>query len=102
MDVGFVAAGWSGGGHSVVLPKQETTLWQSLECHIVRSSDFDGGFGGLAALQPADSSEVQFGGDTYDYLCARQFFVRRPLQGFCVLQKGLSDPIGAIPKRLER
>ena len=54
MDVSLIDAGWSGGGHIVVFPKQEATLWQSLECHIVRSSDFDGGSGGLAALQPAD------------------------------------------------
>ena len=54
MDVSLIAAGWSGGSHCVVFPKQEATLWQSLECHIVRSSDFDGGFGGLAALQSAD------------------------------------------------
>ena len=58
MDVGFGAAGGSGGGYGVVCPKQETTLWQSVECHTVRSSDFDGGFGGIATLQPTDTSEV--------------------------------------------
>ena len=79
MDVGFIAVGWSGGGHIVVFPEQEATLWQSLECHVVCTSDFDCRIGGIAALQPIDKAEVQFGGDTYNYPRARQFLVCRPL-----------------------
>ena len=93
MDVSLIAAGWSGSGHIVVFPKQEATLRQSLECHIVCASDFDCRLSGLVALQPADKAEIQLGGDAYDYSCTRQFLVRSPLQGFGVLQKGLSDPI---------
>ena len=85
MDVGLGAAGGSGGGYGVICPKQETTLRQSVECHIVRSSDFDGGSGGVAALQPADKAEVQLGGDPYNHPCSRQFFIRHPLQGFGIL-----------------
>ena len=70
MDVSLVAAGWCSGGHGVVFPKQEATLWQSLDNHLVCAADIDGRFGGLAALQPADTAEVQFGGNTYDYSCA--------------------------------
>jgi hypothetical protein len=93
LDVNLVAAGRSGSGHGVVCPKQETTLRQSIECHIVRSSDFDSGFGGIAAFQPIDSAEVQFGGDPNHHPCARQFFIRRPLQGFSILQKRLSEAV---------
>ena len=79
MDDSFIAAGRSGCSFGVVCQKQETTLRQSVECHLVRSSDIDGGSGGVAALQPADSAEVQFGGDPDDYSCTRQFLIRRPL-----------------------
>lgn len=93
MDVSIVAAGWSGSGHIVVCPKQETTLWQSIECHLVRTPDLDGGIGSLAALQSAYPAEIRFGGDANDHPCPRQFFFYRPLQGFGVLQEGLLDPI---------
>ena len=79
MDVSIVTAGWSGGGHNVVFPKQETTLQQSFECHIVCTTDFDCWLGGLAALQPIDKAEIQFGGNAYNHSCARQFLVCRPL-----------------------
>ena len=85
MDVGLGAAGWSGGGHIVVFPKQEATLWQSLECHFVCTANADGWLSGFAAFQPADKAEIQFGGDAYNHPRPRQFFVRRPLQGFGVL-----------------
>lgn len=93
MDVNRIAAGRFGSGHGVVFPKQEATLWQSLECHLVCATNTDSWLGGFAAFQPADKAEIQFGGDTNHYPCTRQFLVRRPLQGFGVLQKGLSDPI---------
>ena len=35
--------------------------------------------GGIIAFQSLDSAEIQLGGDAYDYPCARQFLVRRPL-----------------------
>ena len=70
MDVGFIAVGWSGGGYSVVFPKQEATLWQSLECHFVCATNLNSRIGGVAAFQPADKAEIQFGGDAYDYSCA--------------------------------
>ena len=79
LDDHCCAAGWSGGGHFVVFPKQETALWQSAECHIVRTSDIDCRYGGVAAFQPAHSAEIQLGGDAYDYPRARQFLVRRPM-----------------------
>ena len=63
MDVNLVAAGRSGSGHGVVCPKQETTLRQSIDNHFVCTANTDGGLGGVAALQPADSAEVQLGGD---------------------------------------
>ena len=93
MDVSLVAADWSGSGHSIVFPKQEATLWQSLDNHFVCVTDDDCRLGGLAAFQPADKAEIQFGGDAYDYPCPRQFLVCCPLQGFGVLQKGLSDTV---------
>ena len=71
LDVGFGAAGGSGSSHGVVCPKQETTLWQSVECHTVCTPDIDCGFGGVVALQPADSAEVQLGGNPDDYPCTR-------------------------------
>jgi hypothetical protein len=70
MDVNLILAGWPGIGCIVVFPKQEATLWQSVECHIVCASDFDCRLGGLVALQPTDKAEIQFGGNTYDYSCA--------------------------------
>lgn len=93
LDVSLIDAGWSGSGYSVVFPKQETTLRQSIDNHFVCTADIDSWLSGLVAFQPADKAEIQFGGDAHDYSCARQFFVRRPLQGFGVLQKRLSDPI---------
>ena len=93
MDDSRIAAGWCSGGHGVVFPKQETALWQSLDNHFVCAADYDGWLGGVVALQPADKAEIQFGGNTCDYPCPRQFLVRRPLQRFGVLQKGLSDPV---------
>ena len=93
MDVSLVAAGWCSGGHIVVFPKQETTLWQSLDNHFVCAADYDGWLGGVAAFQPAHSTEIQFGGNTNYHPRARQFLVRRPLQRFGVLQKGLSDTV---------
>ena len=71
MDVGIIAAGWSGGSHIVVFPKQETTLWQGVDNHLVCATNLDGWPGGLVALQPADKAEIQFGGDAYDYPCPR-------------------------------
>jgi len=85
MDVSPLAAGWSGSGCGVVCPKQETTLRQSLDNHLVFAAYLDGGLGGIAALQPADSAEVQLGGDAYNHPRTRQFFVRCPLQGLGVL-----------------
>ena len=79
MDDSFGAAGRSGGGHGVVCPKQETTLRQSLDNHLVCTADADGGLGGPAALQPAHSAEVQLGGDTDHHPCTRQFLVRCPM-----------------------
>ena len=70
MDVSLIDAGWSGGGHIVVFPKQEATLWQSLDNHIICTANLDGWVGGFVALQPVDSAEIQFGGDAYDYSCA--------------------------------
>ena len=70
MDVSRIAVGWTGGGHIVVFPKQETALWQSLDNHFVYPADDDGRLGGLAALQPADKAEIQFGGNTYNHPCA--------------------------------
>ena len=102
MDVSVVAASWFGSSHIVVFPKQEATLWQSLECHLVYAADIDGRLGGFAAFQPADKAEIQLGGDAYDYPCARQFFVRRPLQGFSILQKRISNAVRGLPKELER
>ena len=67
MDVGFGAAGWSGGGHGVVFPKQEATLWQSLDNHLVCTADIDSWLSGLVAFQPADKAEIQLGGDPDDY-----------------------------------
>ena len=63
MDVSLIAAGWSGGSHCVVFPKQEATLRQSIEYHFVCTTDFDCWLGGIAALQPIDKAEIQFGGD---------------------------------------
>ena len=79
MDVSLIAAGWSGSGRIVVFPKQETTLWQSIDNHLVCATNLDGWPGGLAALQPADKAEIQFGGNAYNHSCARQFLIRRPL-----------------------
>ena len=93
LDVSLIDAGWSGSGYSVVFPKQETTLRQSLDNHFVCTTDYDGRLGGFVAFQPADSAEIQLGGDAYNHPRARQFFVRRPLQGFSFLQKGLSYPV---------
>ena len=93
MDVSPRAAGWSSSSHGVVCPKQETTLRQSIECHFVCATNIDDRLGGAAAFQPADPSEVQFGGDPNHYPRSRQFLVRRPLQGFGVLQKRLSNTI---------
>ena len=93
LDVSCIAVGWSGSGHGVVCPKQETTLWQSVDNHFVRIANFDCESGGVAALQPAHSAEVQLGGDPDPHSCARQFIIRRPLQGFGVLQKRLSNTV---------
>ena len=93
MDVNRIAAGWCSGGHGVVFPKQETALRQSLDNHFVCTANIDCRLGGVAALQPADKAKIQFGGNAYDYPRARQFLVRRPLQGFDLLQKRLFDPI---------
>lgn len=71
LDACFGAACWSGGGYGVVCPKQETTLRQSIDNHIVFVANIDGGLGGVVALQPTDSSEVQLGGDPDDYPCTR-------------------------------
>ena len=93
MDVSLIPAGWPGSGRIVVFPKQEATLWQSLECHFVCATNLNSRIGGVAAFQPADKAEIQFRGDTNHYPCPRQFLVCHPLQGFSVLQKGLSGPI---------
>ena len=71
MDDSFISAGWSGGGCGVVCPKQETTLWQGLDNHLVCVANIDGGLGGVAALQSVDSAEVQFGGNPDHYPRAR-------------------------------
>ena len=71
MDVNRIDAGWCSSGHGVVFPKQEATLWQSLECHLVCATNTDSWLGGFAAFQPADKAEIQLGGNAYDYPCAR-------------------------------
>lgn len=86
LDVSLIAAGRSGGGHIVVFPQQETTLWQAIDNHLVCTTNLDCRIGSLVALQPADSAEIQLGGNANHYPCPRQFLVRRPLQGFGVLQ----------------
>ena len=58
LDVSIVAAGWSGGSHIVVFPKQKAILRQSVECHFVCSTDTDGWLGGFAAFQSADKAEI--------------------------------------------
>jgi hypothetical protein len=63
LDVGFGAAGRSGGGHGVVCPKQETTLRQSLDNHFVCTANIDSRLSGFAAFQSSDKAEVQFGGN---------------------------------------
>ena len=93
MDVSFGTAGGSGSGCGVVCPKQEATLQQSLDNHLVCVANIDSGLSGVAALQSVDSAEVQLSGDAYDYPCARQFLIRRPLQGLGVLQKRLSGAV---------
>ena len=70
MDTCCVAAGWSGSGHGVVCQKQETTLRQSFDNHLVYTANFDVGPSGVAAFQPADKAEVQLGGDSDNYPCA--------------------------------
>ena len=96
MDVSLVAAGWSGSCHIIVFPKQETTLWQSIDNHFVCAANDDSRIGGLVAFQPTDKAEIQFSGDAYNHPRARQFLICCPLQGFGILQKGLSDSIGAV------
>lgn len=71
MDVSLIAAGRSGGGHIVVFPKQETTLRQSIDNHFVCITNLDCRIGGLAAFQPADSAEIQLGGNANHYPCPR-------------------------------
>ena len=79
MDVNRIAAGRFSSSHIVVFPKQETALWQSLDNHFVCAANIDCWLGGITAFQPADKAKIQFGGNAYDYLGARQFLVRRPL-----------------------
>ena len=59
MDGNRIAASRSGSGHGVVCPKQETTLRQSIDNHLVCAANVDGWYSGVAALQPVDKAEVQ-------------------------------------------
>ena len=102
MDVSSCAAGWSGSSYGVVFPKQETTLWQGTDNHLVRIANLDGWIGGLAALQPADKAEIQLGGNANNHLGARQFGFGCLVQGFRFLQKRLSDTIRTVQEPTER